>query len=68
MSLAQARIDRDNLAMEDDLIRKKSSLVSQATAWIAGATTLHGNVSAEDKQQILDLKAALISELSAVLA
>ena len=67
MSLAQSRIDRDNLAVEDDLIRKKSQLVSQATAWMASAITLHGSVSAEDKQQILDLKAALVAELSAVL-
>ena len=67
MSLAQSRIDRDNLAVEDDLIRKKAQLVSQATAWMASATTLHGSVGAEDKQQILDLKAALVAELSAVL-
>lgn len=67
MSLAQARIDRDNLAMEDDLIRKKAQLVSQATAWIGSATTLYNNVEAGDQQQVLDLKAALISELSAVL-
>ena len=67
MSLAQARIDRDNLSREDDLISQKNRLVSQATAWMASATTLHGAVDEADKQQVLDLKALLVSELSAVL-
>ena len=59
---------RDNLAIYEELERKKASLVSHTTTWMAEATNLHGAVAADKKAEIVALRNALKSELQALLA
>ena len=66
--LNDTRTARDNLAQEDDLIRRMNSLEAQTLAWIAEATTLYGTVDAGDQSQVLAMRALLISKLTAAIA
>ena len=67
-ALADTRKANDNVTLEDDLIRKIGTIESQVAAWMAQATTLHGNVDAGDKPSILAHKADLVARLTALLA
>jgi len=67
-TLNETRVARDNLATEDDLIRKMNSLESQTIAWIASATALYGVVDAADHQQIIGMRDLLKAKLQAAIA
>lgn len=67
-TLAEGRAIRDNISMQDDAQRQINSIVSQTTALIAALTTLHTNVVAGDKAEILAMRSDLIARLTAAVA
>lgn len=67
MSFATEKQDRDNLAMYEELERKKAALVSQTTVWMNEATALHGSVAADKKAEIVALRDALVADLQVLL-
>ena len=66
--LADSRIARDNLAVNDDLIQRMNSIESQTIAWMATATALHGTVDVADQSVVLALRDQLIAKLTAAVA
>lgn len=65
--LADTRKANDNVALEDDLVRKIGAIESQTVAWMAQATTLHNSVDDSDKASILAHKADLVARLKIAL-
>ena len=65
--LADTRKANDNVALEDDLVRKIGAIESQTIAWMAQATTLHDSVDDADKASILAHRAELIARLKIAL-
>jgi len=66
--LADTRKANNNVSIQDDLTRKIGTIESQVTAWIATATTLHGDVDTADKAEILAMKADLVARLTVLLS
>ena len=66
--LNETRTANNNISSYDELIRRTNSIEAQVIAWMAEATTLHGDVDVPDKQTILDLRASLIAKLTAATA
>ncbi len=67
MLLAETALARDNLATKENLERKMGRLESEVVAWIAEATTLYGNVEAEDQATIVALRDDLKARLTAAI-
>ena len=66
--LADTRAAINNVATQDDLTRKIGTIESQVVAWMATATTLHGNVDTADRAEILAMRDDLVARLTAAVA
>jgi len=66
--LNDTRTANNNVASQDDLQRRIGTIESQVLAWMAQAITLHSDVDAGDKAEILAMRDDLVARLTAATA
>ncbi len=66
MSFTQARKERDDLSLFEELTRQAANMESQATVFVNTASNLHASVTQDRKDEIVALRDAHIANLRAI--